>query len=174
MKLCLIEDCTQPSHRRGLCSPHYSSHRYRGTIDDVAPKAYRHWITNVNPDTREATCSACGDNTPVVPVGKDRHGGQKFRCKSAVVKAPYVYAYADGESIPQPEIDSARAKLQSEQAGHCAICNRHESVVGALRLDHCHSTGKIRGLLCNGCNVGLGLFKDSPETLIAASEYLSR
>ena len=44
--------------------------------------------------------------------------------------------------------------------------------VKMLSVDHCHVTGKIRGLLCHQCNVGLGAFKDSIENLECASEYL--
>ncbi len=39
-------------------------------------------------------------------------------------------------------------------------------------VDHCHKTGKIRGLLCASCNGGLGLFKDNPQALANAILYL--
>jgi hypothetical protein len=39
-------------------------------------------------------------------------------------------------------------------------------------MDHCHQTGTFRGLLCHLCNKGLGLFKDRPDTLLAAARYL--
>lgn len=42
----------------------------------------------------------------------------------------------------------------------------------APHIDHCHTTGKVRGILCNGCNTGLGLFKDSPKRLQLAAQYL--
>lgn len=59
----------------------------------------------------------------------------------------------------------------------CAICKEPQSVLlkGELKrlaVDHCHKTKKIRGLLCDNCNKGLGLFKDKPELLNSASEYL--
>lgn len=43
-----------------------------------------------------------------------------------------------------------------------------------LCYDHCHTTGKFRGWLCNRCNVALGMVKDNSETLVALSEYLKK
>lgn len=61
------------------------------------------------------------------------------------------------------------------QQGVCAICKRPPREE-RLAVDHCHTTGKIRGLLCPGfsCNTGLGHFAHSPELLEAAAAYLRR
>lgn len=66
--------------------------------------------------------------------------------------------------------------MLSAQDGGCAICGQTQTRPGTkyLAVDHCHTTGKIRGLLCDRCNRGLGFFKDSPELLVAAAEYLKR
>lgn len=56
--------------------------------------------------------------------------------------------------------------------GHCEVCNRHLGF--KLRVDHDHETGRIRGLLCDSCNVGLGQLGDSYEVVLAAAEYLAR
>lgn len=64
-------------------------------------------------------------------------------------------------------------KLFDEQGGVCAICKSPENGrYKHLSVDHCHDTGKIRGLLCNNCNRGIGLLKDSPELLKNAIEYV--
>lgn len=59
----------------------------------------------------------------------------------------------------------------------CAIClsdkpNTEKGVGRGWHVDHDHKTGKVRGILCNYCNHGLGKFKDNPESLRRAAEYL--
>lgn len=63
--------------------------------------------------------------------------------------------------------------LYETSNGLCAICGEYQEL-GKLCVDHDHSTGKVRGLLCNNCNSGIGYLKDSPEILIIASEYLKK
>lgn len=57
-----------------------------------------------------------------------------------------------------------------QQDHSCAICGSKEH----LFLDHCHDTRHVRGALCPSCNSGLGYFKDNPQTLLSAIEYLAR
>lgn len=68
--------------------------------------------------------------------------------------------------------------LLEEQGGVCAICGGQPATRGEskrpFRVDHCHETGVVRGLLCAPCNVGLSRFGDSPEVLLAAAAYLHR
>jgi protein tyrosine/serine phosphatase len=59
--------------------------------------------------------------------------------------------------------------MYSEQKGCCAICKEPKEI---LCVDHCHTTNRVRGLLCNNCNFALGLLKDSPEVIKNALEYL--
>lgn len=60
------------------------------------------------------------------------------------------------------------------QLGVCAICSKSCISGRALAVDHCHTTKKIRGLLCMHCNQGLGMFRDSVELLDKAKEYLKK
>jgi hypothetical protein len=73
----------------------------------------------------------------------------------------------------------AYAEMLKAQGGVCKVCGRPETrlsrftqKVMELSVDHCHDTGRVRGLLCGKCNVGLGSFRDSPEALEAAAAYL--
>lgn len=64
-------------------------------------------------------------------------------------------------------------EMFKKQEGRCRICKKHQSEEKvALSVDHCHTTGKVRGLLCMGCNTAIGSFKDNLELLTAAIEYL--
>lgn len=64
-------------------------------------------------------------------------------------------------------------KLFELQDGVCAICKQPETKAQSLSVDHCHKTGKIRALLCNSCNKGLGFFKDNSRLLKIAAEYVA-
>lgn len=57
----------------------------------------------------------------------------------------------------------------------CAICRKHVSTLKVrLHVDHCHTTLKVRGLLCFNCNNALGRFKDNPDILQNAIDYITR
>jgi len=65
--------------------------------------------------------------------------------------------------------------LENKAANKCMICYQEASGFGngkVLHIDHCHNSGKIRGLLCGSCNTGLGHFKDDINMLENAIKYL--
>jgi hypothetical protein len=82
----------------------------------------------------------------------------------------YLKAY--GITVAQYE------ELLESQGGVCAICGRPETriqqgKVKRLHVDHCHSTGVVRGLLCAACNTGIGLLQDDPDIIARALEHVS-
>lgn len=77
--------------------------------------------------------------------------------------AHYGRKYRHG--ITQAEWDA----MVLAQEGRCAIC---EATNGDLRIDHDHTTGVIRGLLCDLCNRGIGYLRDNPDHLRRAATYL--
>ena len=75
-------------------------------------------------------------------------------------------------------LDEYNGMLEN-QGGVCAICGNPERTrhnnsdrIRNLAVDHCHETGKVRGLLCTSCNQGLGNFRDNPDYLAKAISYL--
>ena len=71
--------------------------------------------------------------------------------------------------------------LLASQGGGCAICgtdscytNPRSGKMVALSVDHNHDTGTVRGILCKDCNIGLANFKDNPDLLHRAVDYLAK
>lgn len=65
--------------------------------------------------------------------------------------------------------------LLKEQDNKCAICGTDAKLLTKkLSADHSHKTGKVRGLLCQLCNAGLGMFMDSMDLLDSARRYLEK
>jgi hypothetical protein len=78
--------------------------------------------------------------------------------------------YRDGERARRYGLSLAEYRALQAQQGHaCAICRK---VTRVLCIDHCHVTGRVRGLLCRSCNSALGLYADDPRLLRAALAYL--
>ena len=63
-------------------------------------------------------------------------------------------------------------EILSMQEGVCALCLK-EHKRRPLNVDHCHSTGRIRGLLCDKCNLAIGLLGDNADLALRAARYLS-
>ena len=140
-------------------------------------------------------CTKCGEekNTSEYFLRKEkgREGTLHAHCKAC----QRLYAIAGGhEGTPKAIAyntqrnrlrlyglkDGEYDRIWEYQNGLCAICHRPSTTLSrwggykSLSVDHCHSTGKVRGLLCDSCNRGVGFFKDNEELLFSAIEYLSQ
>ena len=64
--------------------------------------------------------------------------------------------------------------MYKKQSGKCGICKRrmYSKRYKAFCVDHCHTTMRIRGLLCHNCNRALGMLRDDPDALRAAIEWI--
>lgn len=94
----------------------------------------------------------------------------------------------DYRTLDERRADSRRFNLQhlygidperiavalAVQNGQCAICERYFNATLPHHVDHDHSTGEFRALLCPGCNKGLGQFDESPERLQKAAKFLEK
>lgn len=133
-------------------------------------------------------CSGCKTDKPYDEFYTDsaHSSGYSRYCKVCEAVRSKRWRMANRETVRVSQRDAARRKLYSLepqdyldlmtlQQEQCAICGATTSGHGrtsALLVDHDHQTGKVRGLLCHGCNGGLGHFKDDPNRLRAAIEYL--
>jgi hypothetical protein len=100
-------------------------------------------------------------------ANKDEHNA-KIRAKRAAGPRAHDYLKRNyGLTIEQYQ-----AKLDA-QGGVCAVCAKPDPVPRRrLAVDHCHDTGRVRGLLCGLCNSAIGKFKDDPKMLDKAAAYL--
>ena len=108
------------------------------------------------------TCSKC--KTAYGPENfyknKNSSTGRDSWCKPCRMEYTTLKTY----SITKEQFD----ELKAAHNGFCAICK----IESKLFIDHNHSSGSVRGLLCLSCNFGLGHFKDSEALLLSAIEYL--
>ena len=126
-------------------------------------------------------CSTCKIEKPFDEfyVREDSKDGYNKKCKSC--KKDYDNKRYSPEVVwakalkRKYGIDSSTYyKMLEEQDFVCAACSCSQETDKKLCVDHCHTTGKVRGLLCDRCNQALGLLKDNPETLSNLITYLAR
>jgi hypothetical protein len=137
-----------------------------------------------------ATCSSTGLScsyaysrgcrcTPCVSLKQQytRNEGQKARdrARAWILAHPGAHKVYNKRYVDKTWLLKF-GELKDKQQGLCAICFKGVSGMSSskvrLSVDHDHKTGKIRGLLCGACNVGLGHFKDDVSVLKKAIEYL--
>lgn len=117
------------------------------------------------PDGHNVYCKSCLREKHITPIAK-------VKARSRYLKATYNLTTEEYNNL-----------LQSQE-NKCAICGNENSSKKPLSVDHCHSNQlrrrgthdkqKIRGLLCEHCNHGLGKFFDNTELLQNAIDYIQR
>lgn len=128
----------------------------------------------IDPGSKKA-CSKCHEVQPIEQFGlrKDKCDGRESWCRSCQRILVRAYSLQKKFGITIEEYES----MCESQAFRCAICqkecrNQRGNRKDVLAVDHCHKTGKIRGLLCMTCNTGLGHFEDDTDTLTRAITYI--
>jgi hypothetical protein len=170
---CLEQGCKGKSAARGLCRRHYQIRHRHGTLPPLQLQLMLgvHSLTNVDKNQRLADCAVCGPGIRIRVRVRAGRGG--IECMTKIASAPrrrkrkrisrsrrgvpYVLSRADYEAIYE------------SQGGRCAICQQQPDT---LMIDHDHSDGRVRGLLCHHCNVALGFLRDSPDLADEAAAYL--
>jgi hypothetical protein len=137
------------------------------------------------------TCNICLETKPIEEFRKHPtcKGGRLHRCRTCASKKEVECRRDAWKKSGIPDHVKNRVflklygitletynKMLAEQNYTCALCpgtyGRKEGE--GLQVDHDHVTGKIRGLLCGLCNKGLGMFKDDPDLLERAANYVRK
>jgi len=107
---------------------------------------------------------------------KESQRGKAYYAKDPERKQEYYYKLGR-ERVLKSRYGLSLAdydRMLELQSGACAICGSKSpgDKDANFHVDHCHTTGAVRGLLCNRCNIGLGFFSDDVGRLAKAIEYL--
>jgi hypothetical protein len=201
--ICTVESCDRSVYvkSRGLCQLHYNRWLRKGetgdarknggrscTIDGCSGRRVanglcdRHFRPRYQAQRRQAVKAAtprqCGQCGEPVPVEKRRRGPVSYcsrKCKDRATVASGAAAQAAKRHYFKSRYGLTPQQVEEMAKAGCAICGttnwpgRHNRP----HVDHCHRTGKVRGILCSECNTGLGKFKDDPALLRRATEYVS-
>lgn len=149
------------------------------------------YIDKINNNSK--LCSCCKNILPLSKFNKSgtRKNGYQLWCKDCGLVAKKNSYHTYRKDRVQLLARSTQLKTQyglslidydnllKKQNGVCAICSKKEKQksnkngkIDSLRVDHCHKTGIIRGLLCSKCNFGIGQFQDNINLLNKAINYL--
>lgn len=162
---------------RGQCSTCRSrlNKNYKKRAIDHAPPGHK-------------TCSGCGTIKPISAFGKHETcvGGKRRRCRVCCSTAAKAHAKTYSRPKPSYIVERNRAlrnkygithqdyvDLLAEQGGGCALCGRKPKFDKPLSVDHCHKTGRVRGILCPRCNRALAQLGDNESGLKKAALYIS-
>lgn len=128
------------------------------------------------------TCYSCKSTKPVSEFYKSNTHYYQRECKECNKHRKSAWHKTDDGKRSSANTKLKRRfgitledyeKMYKEQGGKCLICEATESTLGhRLAVDHCHTSGKIRGLLCKACNLGLGYYRDNETYLANAIRYL--
>jgi hypothetical protein len=142
----------------------------------------RVWQSGCQSSARMKTCKVCGNEKPLEEFSihsgfKDGRNSVCKACRNVSEKKKRVAGQRKHTPYTYKQQLKARYGLSMTdyegmvllQEGACAICGETGK---PLNVDHCHTTGVVRGLLCTKCNTALGKFGDDVKLLQKAIEYL--
>jgi hypothetical protein len=130
---------------------------------DQKAKSRRHYLCNIEKKKQQANAWRNNNSVKVKESRKLRYPRTRLQMMRSNLKSKY------GITPEQKE------EMFIAQGSCCAICKTTEpGGRWGWHIDHCHITGKVRGVVCNRCNIALGGFKDNIELLQSAIDYLKR
>lgn len=167
MKVC--KGCNQPKQLIEYRYHKDNVDHLTGKCSDCLRKDRRLRESNRTPEIPSTKlCIRCDEHLPSDSFVRNKtcKDGLNGWCKSCSKDASLIKKY-------QITLDDYNKLLQNQQF-KCAICETTNPAgpTNKFVVDHCHTTGIVRGLLCNHCNTGIGKLKDSYELLSKAANYV--
>lgn len=184
---CGVEGCLRARLARGYCKPHYRRFmRYGDPLISSVGGGRRvgrlPLPEDIDRDGRRI-CANCDQEKALGEFALDKRsrGGRKRICKRCATQRSLAWQRAN----PDRHKNGARIALirrlygedgikveeRRAQGAGCDVCGRRTA---RMAIDHCHTSGRVRGLLCKDCNLVLGWMNDDPKRLRALADYLER
>jgi Recombination endonuclease VII len=120
-------------------------------------------------DGRQARCAECATQANIERYGQKKKQLIEYQRQ---YDARTIFERRVKDIVKTYNVTKQQAEKLASTT-ECAICGGNRST-RAMAVDHCHDTGRVRGVLCNKCNLALGGFDDSIEMLQKAIKYLKR
>jgi hypothetical protein len=135
-----------------------------------------HWLSDIDEDSRTATCTQCGPRAVILSAGTKRNvdGSRKWKCKATAFHEHNLHSRWESDWRKRGiHLTAKRFEAMLEVQGRaCAICRVPFPADRRPPVDHCHASGEVRGLLCSNCNTALGHFEDDIDRIVNAALYL--
>ena len=135
----------------------------------------------LTPVLTSKTCKGCKETKPVEQFYKElrNRDGLQGKCRVCTDLRTKEWQRVNKDKVRQYQLKSKYGlsidgyeQMLAKQGGKCAICSTKDPGKPKFSVDHCHTTGAVRGLLCDQCNTALGKFYDEIERLKSAIRYL--
>ena len=181
---CYVDGCQSGVYAIGLCANHYAKQRVNGMAECTAPGCTRpqlskglcggHYaqqqrgrkLTPLQPHNRVVdglkVCTHCNQCLPVEAFGRKLNRYTEM-CK-----------HCRGIELRANTYKLSRAEVRELIERPCESCGSVVSDLKQLHIDHDHTTGKVRGVLCHACNTSLGLLNEDPQRLRDLATYIER
>lgn len=131
-----------------------------------------------HPANKDKACIDCGEVLPpeAFPIHKHPAGYKGLICLPRCKPCHSVWKRQNHMLRTYNLTEDQYKTMLLEQSNQCSICGSTGSGSEKNRfvVDHCHTTGKVRGLLCWPCNVGIGMFKERLDLLEKVVNYLNK
>lgn len=145
-QVCSVVECGKKAYGKSLCSKHWQRLRAKGTLED--------------PPSPKIGCKIlkCTSNHFAKDMCEKHYMRQNWLIKAYGIT-----------------MDDLLEKIKV-QDNRCSICKNEFDLSAPqfIHVDHSHSTGKVRDILCHYCNTGLGMFKENSDFLKSAIKYLKK
>lgn len=147
-----------PHQSNGLCAKHYQRRKaWKSGVASSSPEEIP-WLEGIVESEKLEKAKRSSENH----LKRINRANKRRTVSNGYGKYTTKYRYG----VSQDFVD----KMRNDQGNACFICG----ATGTLYIDHCHTSGQVRALLCPGCNTTVGVLESKPQIVEKARQYIER